>query len=356
MRRRWPRPPAVHRIPRVNQMKSTSPLPVGVIGCGRMGRLHARVYGQMPSVRLVGVYDRDGEAAAMAAGEYGGRAFERLEDLLDNVSAVSIAVPTQFHLPAAQAALERRVHCLIEKPLAKDVDQAQRIADLAGPSGVVVQVGHIERFNPAIRAMDRLKIQPRFIEVTRISPMTFRSIDVGVVLDMMIHDIDIVLRLAGSSVEKIDAVGVSVIGEVEDICNARLTFANGCVANLTASRLALKTERRLRVFSPDAYVSLDYQKKYGIVARRGQNLLAIREAVAKIRAGEIEDLSELNYGELVQVEELQIDDVEPLRAELESFVAAITQGTPPACSAQDGLAAVRTASRIVQSMAPQSLG
>lgn len=348
--------PSARRIHAVNLTKQTDPLAVGVIGCGRMGRLHARVYGQMPSVKLVGVYDRDGEAASAAAGEYGGRAFDRIEDLLENVSAVSIAVPTEFHLPAAQATLERKVHCLIEKPLAKDVDQAQRIADLAGQSGVVVQVGHIERFNPAIRAMDRLKIQPRFIEVTRISPMTFRSIDVGVVLDMMIHDIDIVLRLAGSSIEKIDAVGVSVIGDVEDICNARLTFANGCVANLTASRLALKTERRLRVFSPDAYVSLDYQKKYGIVARRGQNLDAIRQAVAKIRSGEIEDLSDLNYGELVQVEELQIDDVEPLRAELESFVNAITTCRPPACSAQDGLEAVRTAGRIVQSIAPQTLG
>ncbi len=136
-----------------------------------------------------------------------------------------------------------------------------RIADAAARSGAVVQVGHIERFNPAMRAMEKLEIQPRFIEVTRISPMTFRSIDVGVVLDMMIHDIDIVLRLAQSKVAKIDAVGVSVIGDVEDICNARLTFENGCVANITASRLALKTERRLRVFSSDAYVSLDYQKK-----------------------------------------------------------------------------------------------
>src|SRR5205085_11101250 len=164
--------------------------------------------------------------------------------------------------------------------------------------GAVMQVGHIERFNPAIRAVRQMEIAPRFMEVTRISPLTFRSIDVGVVLDMMIHDIDIVLMLARSKVAKIDATGVSVIGNVEDICNARLTFENGCVANLTASRLALKTERKLRVFSSDAYVSIDYQKKYGIVARRTENLAAIRDAVAKIRAGEIEDLSELNYAEL----------------------------------------------------------
>jgi predicted dehydrogenase len=216
-------------------------------------------------------------------------------------------------------------------------------------------VGHIERFNPVMRAMSRLEIRPRFIEVTRISPMTFRSIDVGVVLDMMIHDIDIVLRLAGSKVARVDAIGVSVLGDVEDICNARLTFENGCVANMTASRLALKTERRMRVFSSDAYVSLDYQKKYGLVARRSQNIEAIREAAAKIRSGEITDLSELNYADIVHVEELVIDDIEPLRAELESFVATVRGQKPPEVSVEDGLAAVETATRIVESIAPDEL-
>src|SRR6185436_7157440 len=148
-----------------------------------------------------------------------------------------------------------KVACLIEKPLARNSVEGREIVELARRAGVVVQVGHVERFNPAVRAMERLGVRPRFIEVTRISPLTFRSIDVGVVLDMMIHDIDIVLRLAQSKLAKVDAVSVS--GQVEDICNARLTFENGCVANITASRLAMKTERRLRVFSPDAYVSLD---------------------------------------------------------------------------------------------------
>jgi predicted dehydrogenase len=171
----------------------------------------------------------------------------------------------------------------------------------------------------------------------------------------MIHDIDIVLRLAGSPVERVDAVGVSVIGPTEDICNARLSFANGCVANLTASRLALKTERKLRVFSPDAYVSLDYQKKYGIVVRRSGNLDAVRDVVARIRAGEVSDLSQLNYADLVQVEELEIDDVEPARAQLESFVAAVRGEMPPVVSADDGLAAVELATRIVETMARQEL-
>jgi predicted dehydrogenase len=332
-----------------------NPLSVGVIGTGRMGRLHSRVYSQMPQVKLVGVYDANAESAAAAAEQYGTRAFTNLEELLAQVSAVTIATPTVTHLEMARACLSRKVPCLIEKPLAKNSDEGRQIVELSRANKTLVQVGHIERFNPAVRAMSRLGIKPRFIEVNRISPLTFRSIDVGVVLDMMIHDIDIVLSLAQSKVSRVDAIGVSIIGEVEDVCNARLEFENGCVANLTASRVALKTERKLRVFSPDAYVSLDYQKKYGIVAQRSGNLDAIRSAVAKIRSGEIEDLTGLNYQDLVNIEELAIDDVEPLRAEQESFVSAVAGGTASAISAEDGLAAVEVAERIVGAIKPVSL-
>jgi predicted dehydrogenase len=330
-----------------------------------MGRLHARVYARMAQaksgIKLVGVYDATQEAAAAVADEFDTPHIKTLDEVFERAKAVSIAVPTQAHRAVALAAIERGVACLIEKPLAKTVQECQDICMAAERTGTVVQVGHIERFNPAVLAMSRLNISPQFIEVTRISPLSFRSIDVGVVLDMMIHDIDIVLNLAKSEVVKVDAVGVGVIGAggtgtggagdvAEDVCNARLTFANGCVANLTASRLALKTERRLRIFSADAYVSLDYQKKYGIVARRGGNLQAIREAVERIRAGEIDDLSQLNYQELVQVEELKIDDVEPLRAELESFVAAAQGKAGIMVTAEQGLAAVELAGRIVAAM------
>jgi predicted dehydrogenase len=263
------------------------------------------------------------------------------------VKAVSIAVPTPFHADTADACIARGVACLVEKPLAKDVAGARRIVDAARCHGVTVQVGHIERFNPAVRAMRDLEVAPRFIESIRISPMTFRSIDVGVVLDMMIHDIDIVLTLAQSPVRDIQAVGVSVIGQHEDICNARLSFDNGCVANVTASRLALKTERKLRVFSSEAYVSVDYQKRYAVAVRRTGNLDAIRNAAERIRTGEVQDLSGLNYTELVHVDELQISDTEPLRAQLESFVTAVTTRTRPEVTAEDGLAAVETAMRIV---------
>lgn len=330
-------------------------VPVAVVGCGRMGRLHARVYSEMPGVHLVGVYDAHHQAAREVAEDFGTRAFENLRDLLPHVAGASVCVPTKFHADLAEPFLRRGVACLIEKPLAKDVFDARKIVEASHKYSAIVQVGHIERFNPAVRAMRQLNVNPRFIEVTRISPLTFRSIDVGVVLDMMIHDIDIVLRLANSTVEKIDAVGVSVIGEVEDICNARLTFANGCVANLTASRLSLKTERKLRVFSADAYVSIDYQQKKGIFARRGGNLEVIRDVVSKIRSGEIDDISQLRFDELVQVEELQIDDIEPLRAELESFVDAVVNKKKSAVPAEEGLAAVEVAGRIVEAVKGQKI-
>ena len=326
-----------------------------MIGCGRMGRLHSRVYSEMPGVQLVGVSDSASEKADAVAESFKCRSFADPAELVSQVQAVTIAAPTVAHADLAHLCLSKGVACLIEKPLAKDVADAQRIAADVKKYNVTAMVGHIERFNPVMRAVSRLEIKPRFIEVVRISPMTFRSIDVGVVLDMMIHDIDIVLRLAGSKVAKIDAIGVSVLGDVEDICNARLTFENGCVANMTASRLALKTERRMRLFSSDAYVSLDYQKKYGLVARRTENVDAIRDAAAKIRSGQITDLSELNFGEIVNVEELQIDDIEPLRAELESFVSAVKGNQPPEVTVEDGLAAVQTATRIVESIAPSEM-
>lgn len=336
-------------------ISSDARLPVAVIGCGRMGKLHARVYSQMPNVRLVGVYDANPETAQAAAGQYATRAFADLDELLSQIQAVTISVPTQHHMSLAEKCLSRGIACLIEKPLAMSVAECRRIVELSKRHDALVQVGHIERFNPAVRAMERLNVRPRFMEVTRISPLTFRSIDIGVVMDMMIHDIDIVLKLAGSPVASINAVGVSVIGQVEDICNARLQFENGCVANVTASRLALKTERRLRVFSPDAYISIDYQKKMGMVAHRSGNLDAIRDAAGKIRRGEIEDLSQLNFADLVNVQELEIDDVEPLRAELDAFVDSAVNRKPAVVSAQDGLANVELASRIVAAIGSHTL-
>src|ERR1041385_7287251 len=262
---------------------TSSPVPVAVIGCGRMGRLHARVYSQMPNVRLVGVFDSNPAAAHSAAKDYGTSAFAELQELLPRIGAATIAVPTQYHLAVAEPLLARGIACLIEKPMARNVAECQRIVEIATKNGAIVQVGHIERFNPAVVALRKLTLEPRYIEAVRVSPMPFRSLDVGVVLDVMIHDLDIILALAQSKASRVDASGVSVIGDHEDVCNARITFENGCVANITASRLALKTERKLRIFSQDAFVSIDYQTKTGVIARRQGNVDAIRAAIDQVR-------------------------------------------------------------------------
>ncbi|MCP3902909.1 MAG: Gfo/Idh/MocA family oxidoreductase [Planctomycetes bacterium] len=332
---------------------SESTLRCGVIGVGRMGRHHARVYAQCSDSELVGVVDTDPGAGARIVEEWGGRALTDLDDLIDaGVDAVTIATPTTHHRAAAEKLLARGVACLIEKPLAPDAEEARAIADAADRSGAVLQVGHIVRYDPVMMAMRELRgMTPRFIEMDRISPMTFRSVDVGVVLDMMIHDLDLLLMLIGSEPEDVQANAVSVLGEAEDVCNARLTFPPGpdgirCVANITASRLALKTERKIRIISEDAYVSADFVKRSGIVVRKTANAEQLAELRERLGSGE--DLSSINYLDLVTVDSLEIGEAEPLRLQIEDFLASVRSGSRPAVDAQAGFAAVRTAERIVE--------
>ena len=320
-----------------------------------MGKLHARIYSQMPQVKLVGVYDTFAANAQAVAQQFGCRVFSSIEEMVREVKAVTIATPTEHHAAMARPFLQAGVACMIEKPLARSVAECTQIVAWAKEGKATLQVGHVERFNPAVRAIARLNLKPRFIETVRVSPLTFRSIDVGVVLDMMIHDIDIVLALANSTVTSVDAVGVSVIGKVEDVCNARLRFANGCVAAMTGSRLALKTDRRLRVGTPDHWVAVDYAKKQAVVVHRNPNLKAIRDTVAKVRSGEVTDPTKLNFQELVKIEPLPIDEVEPLRAEQDAFVAAVVGHTRPIVNGEDGMASVDVAQRIVQAMGPSTL-
>lgn len=324
-------------------------LPVAVIGAGHMGRHHVRKYAEMESARLVAVIDADQERARELAEPLGVKYATELTPDLGDLAAASIAVPTVHHLPVAQPLIERGVAVLIEKPLAPTLADAERIADLAKKHGTLVQVGHTERFNPAVRAIDRLGLRPKFVETHRISPFTFRSADVGVVFDMMIHDIDILLHLVREEVERVDAVGVNVLSRHEDIANARVGFAEGAVANLTASRLALKTERKLRVFCEHAYVSLDYQKKVGIAITLDQNLDVLQLA----REHNVENLSQLaglDFGKLVTVEPLTIHDKDALQDELETFLDCVRNKKPPAVSAEAGVAAVRLAENIVGSI------
>jgi predicted dehydrogenase len=321
---------------------------VAVVGCGRMGKLHARVLSELPETTLAGVVDRNASTAEAVAKQRDCAVFATLEDAAAQVDAAVIAVPTMDHLAAAEPFLKAGKSVLIEKPLAPDVASGKRILELAAASGATVQVGHTERYNPAVLAMKQHAFRPKFIEAHRISPFTFRSADVGVVLDMMIHDIDLVLMLAGSTVIDVQAVGVNVVSAPEDICNARVTFENGCVANITASRLAIKTERKMRLFSEEAYMSVDFAKKLGIIIDKTSNSDVIQMA----REMDVDDLaqaaSEIDYKELIKVQELTVDDsAEPLKTQLLAFRAAVADGAPCECSGAEGLMAVQLASDIV---------
>ena len=318
-----------------------------VIGAGKMGAIHARLYDQLPESDFVAVVDIDANKAKQVAEKYRARAFTDCADLLGKVDAVTIATPTITHDKIAETFITNNIAVMIEKPLAADVKAGKRIVHLAKQNNTLAAVGHSERCNPVVQAMKRLDIEPKFIEAGRVSPYPFRSTDVGVVLDVMIHDIDIILSLAQSRIKKIDAVGVSVIGEKEDICNARIVFENGCIANITASRLALKTERKIRLFSRQAYLSLDYFKKYGIIIKTDPNIDIVKWIREHEKAGDVNLLS-MNWPDLLHIEELKIDDKEPLRVEQEAFLRAVADNTQkPEVSAEDGLAAMECAEQIL---------
>ncbi|KKL80013.1 hypothetical protein LCGC14_2009070, partial [marine sediment metagenome] len=276
---------------------------------------------------------------------------ESAEAAADAVDAAIVAVPTSSHLAVSRPFVAAGKPVLIEKPIATSSAEAEELLALAEQTGSTVQVGHTERFNPAVMAIRRFEIVPKFIEAHRISPFTFRSADIGVVLDVMIHDIDLVLSMVGSEPLRVEAVGVNVLGPTEDIANVRLTFPDGCVANLTASRLAIKTERKMRIFSDQAYVSVDYAKRVGIVVKRSDNLDLIQMA----REMDAKDLAELaagvDYRKLVKIEQLKVaNTVEPLRSQAEAFCRCITDGAAPVVSGRAGMAAVHCAEAIVDSI------
>jgi predicted dehydrogenase len=321
-----------------------------VVGAGKMGTIHAKVYDQLPESELAAVVDIDAAKAQRLAEQYGCPAYSDCGDILDKIDAATIATPTVTHLKLAKIFIKNKIPVLIEKPLAANVREGRKIVALAKRNHTVVAVGHSERCNPVVQAMKRLDIEPRFIEANRISPYPFRSTDIGVVLDVMIHDIDIILSLAASKVKKVDAVGISVIDEGEDICNARLVFENGCIANITASRLALKTERRVRVFSRQAYLSVDYLRKSGIVIKADPNTNVV-EWIKQHKASQDLDLTTVNWPDLLHIEQLEIDDKEPVRLQQEAFLRAVVDSAlAPEVSAEEGLAALKCAEKILASV------
>lgn len=305
-------------------------LRVGVTGVGSLGQHHARVYAGLPGVELVGVHDRDAARAGEVAGRHGTRAYDAFDDLLESVDALSIAAPTVEHHPLARRALLAGKDVLVEKPMTVTLAEADDLVALAKAGGRVLQVGHIERFNPAADVLRAHVRQPRFIEVHRLSGFPARSLDIDVVLDVMIHDLDIVLALDGSEPVQVEAVGVPVLTPKVDIANARLRFGSGLIANITASRVSAEKVRKFRVFAPRMYISVDF---------------AAREAQV-YRLGETAD-GRPDIG----VERTAAPEQEPLQRQLAAFAAAVRDRTPPLVSGEDGRRALALALTILDRIA-----
>ncbi len=304
-----------------------NPIRTAVIGVGYLGRFHAQKYAVLPESTLVAVVDAEPTAREKVAAELGCRAVADYRQILGEVDAVSIATPTPLHFAIARDCLERGVHVLVEKPITETLEEARALLAVAERSGCILQVGHLERFNSAILALEGTLGTPRFVESHRLAPFKERGTDVNVVLDLMIHDIDLIQSLVGAPIVSIDAVGASVFSAGLDIANARIRYANGCVANTTASRVSMKMERKLRLFQDDAYVSIDLQQKVLTVVRKP----AIGVAAAP--------------GQVV-IEERSYEQGDALRFEIEAFLRSIREGRPPVVSGEDGLRALETAIRI----------
>jgi predicted dehydrogenase len=310
----------------------------GVLGVGSLGFHHARILREVAGAEMAGVYDDDPARLAKVAAELGVRAFRSRAELLERVDAVVVAVPTTKHAEVALAAIEAGVHPLIEKPIASTLDEAARIVEAAAARGVTVATGHVERFNGALRACEPYLEDPRFIESHRLAPFNPRGTDVAVVLDLMIHDIDLVLGLVGRPAEGVDAVGVPVLTGSPDIANARITFAGGAVANITSSRVSFERMRKVRFFQHSGYVSLD------LAAGTGE-FLRLKPGARLPEGGEMGVAALLGLVERIP---LAGDGVEPLRAELEAWVAAVRGEGPLVVSGEDGRDALEVALRIME--------
>jgi predicted dehydrogenase len=302
-----------------------------VIGVGSLGRHHARIYNELEGVELVAVCDTDEARAREYAEQYGCRAVADYRDLLGAVDAASVAAPTVDHARIGCDLLASGVATLIEKPIAASLEEADRVVAAARAAGAVLQIGHVERFNPAVRAAAGVVTTPRFIECHRLAAFTPRSLDIDVVMDLMIHDIDVILSLVDSEVAEIHAAGIGILTEKVDIANARIEFENGCIANVTASRVSSERVRKIRLFQPSDYVSIDYAgREVSVVSLVPPKPGDERPQIA---------------GRKVEVE-----DVEPLKAELEAFLAAARGEQPPTVSGEDGRRALDVATRVLTSI------
>ena len=322
-------------------------LRLGVVGVGHLGQHHARLYHGMGV--LAAVADASAERAAAIAGPLGVPHFSDFRELFGKVDAVSVAVATVLHFEVAKPFLERGIPCLVEKPLAKTIAEGEELCRIARDKKTILQVGHVERFNPAVTAVLDVIKKPRFIEVHRLSPFRFRSSDIDVVMDLMIHDLDIVLHLARGPLTRVDAVGMALLFGKEDIANARLEFEDGCVANLTASRVSDKTMRKTRIFSEDCYVTVDTLAKEAWVYRTTPQLAQALTKLPKDKDLSLADLATIPK-EFYSIEQVKLADEEPLARELKSFVEAAATGREPVVPGEHGVRAMKAAETILAEM------
>jgi predicted dehydrogenase len=325
-----------------------SRLRVAVVGVGHLGKSHARILSTLPEVELVGVADVNAEQAAAVARQCGTRAFTDYRQLLYLADAVTIATPTTTHRDVAADFLKRGIPVMVEKPLAATLAEADELVALAKARDVTLQVGHIERFNPALLDLERRRLRPKFVEGVRLGQFSGRSLDIGVVLDLMIHDLDVLAALVRSPVRSVEAVGVSLFGVHEDLANARLTFENGCVANLTASRVSTKALRQMRVFSPEGYVSLDFSKRHATIIQPSDRVRREGLDVRRLDLSMIGLLKEKLFGHYLEIREFDMKEADQLTLELKDFVRAVRTRTPPKVTGEDGRNAVALATRILE--------
>ena len=318
-------------------------LKVAVIGTGHLGKEHARIYSEIPEVSLVGVVDTNKDTGEAVARRCKTRYYSSVKEILNKVDVASVVVPTKSHYEITKDLLNNGIHVLVEKPMTGTVSEAEDLIKLSKQSSTILQPGYIERFNPALEAIKKLDVSLKFIECHRLSPFTLRSADIGVVLDLMIHDIDIILYLSKSKVKKIDAVGVNVIADKEDIANARIQFENGCVANITASRVSFEPMRRIRLFSENSYISLDYQKQEALIYKKSPKLTLKSIDAESKGVSSILDLKNFSFGDMLKIERIKMDNQEPLRKELESFIDCVKNGKQPVVSGEEGIEAIKIA-------------
>jgi len=302
----------------------------GVVGVGHMGINHARIYSELDNSTLAAIYDSQPATAGSVAAKFQTRTAASLEEFASLIDAATICTPTVTHYEIAKFLLERGKHLLVEKPIADTPARARELSEIAARNGCVLQVGHIERFNPVLHALEAQLRNPRFLEVTRLSPYPNRSTDIGVVLDLMIHDIEIILHLIRSPIASIDPVGISVLGRGEDIANVRFRFENGCVANLTASRISQERVRKIRVFQEDAYLSLDYKNQTGYLLRLAREDEKASSGIGKLigLATDTKIVTDFSGHRIVR-EPVAVEKGEPLRIELESFLECARNGLRP---------------------------